>query len=96
MEGGGNKLKSGNRNVVEQGGWVKVQSSMKVATQMNGVVTKVCSVLAFIRQGNEYRIWNLMLHPYSTLGKPHLYSSVALIVKNIKDITRSRGFVIQG
>ena len=50
----------------------EVHSSLKVASQVDRMVKKAFSTLAFISQGTEYRSWNIMLELYKSLVRPHL------------------------
>jgi len=45
---------------------------LKVMAQVDRMVKKAFSTLAFISQGTEYRSWNIMLELYKSLVRPHL------------------------
>eukprot|EP00061_Rhincodon_typus_P004189 g21957.t1 len=51
---------------------VQVHSSLKVASQVDRVVKKVFSMLAFIAQTIEYRSWNVILRLYRMFVSPLL------------------------
>eukprot|EP00061_Rhincodon_typus_P000495 g11892.t1 len=51
---------------------VHVRSSLKAATQVDGVVKEAYGVLAFINRGIEFKSRELMLQLYKTLVRPHL------------------------
>eukprot|EP00061_Rhincodon_typus_P011839 g37154.t1 len=51
---------------------VQVDRSLKVAVQVDKVVKKAYSILAFIGRGIEYKDRHIMLQLYRTLVRPHL------------------------
>ena len=55
------------RDLGEQG-----HSLLKVASQVDRLVKKAFSTLAFISQDIEYRSWEIMLQLYKSLVRPHL------------------------
>jgi len=51
---------------------VQVHRSLKVAMQVEKVVKKAYSMLAFIGRGTEFKNWQVMLQLYRTLLRPYL------------------------
>lgn len=51
---------------------VQLNSSLKVASQLNWVVKEVFGILVFISLGFEYRNWDKMLQLDKMLVRPHM------------------------
>ena len=71
---------------------VHVHRSLKVAMQVDKIVKKAYSMLAFIGQDIEYKNWQVMLQLYRALVRPHLEYCVQFWLphyqKDVDDLER--------